>query len=174
MMMEDVTYEESSGIGHEWCVCEGDLAHGELTYAIHGALMKVHRELGPGWEEEDYHRCLLDELERAGLRAESKVRGVLTHRDIDVDRFELDVMVESQIVLELKHSYAGFAPAHFVQLINYMSFWRKDGGLLCNFGLESFCFRRLQMPTQLPDIVPPTPCPPNSLEEPCRLAAETE
>ncbi len=58
-MMGEMTYEESSGVGHEWCVCEGDLAYGELTYAINGALMKVHQELGPGWDEEDYHHTLV-------------------------------------------------------------------------------------------------------------------
>jgi len=172
MMMGEMSYEESSGVEHEWCVCDGDLAYGELTYAINGALMKVHRELGPGWDEEDYHRGLLDELDRAGLRAESKVRGILTHRDIDVDRFELDVMVESQVVVELKHAYSGFAPAHLAQLINYMTFWRKDVGLLCNFGLESLGLRRLKMPTCLPDIMPADPCPQASLAEPCRLVSD--
>ncbi len=77
--MEELPCETNSRGGHEWCVCEGELAYGDLTYASNGALMKVHRELGPGWEEEDYHQCLLDELERVGLRTESKVRGVLTH-----------------------------------------------------------------------------------------------
>jgi GxxExxY protein len=134
--------------------------------------MRVHRELGPGWNEEDYHRCFLDELQRKGLQAESKARGVLTHRQVAVDRFELDVMVEAQAIVELKHTYTGFAPAHFVQLINYMSFWRKDIGLLCNFGLESLCLRRLQMPSRMPDVTIAGPCPEATLGERCRLASD--
>lgn len=38
-----------------------------LTYSIIGCAMKVHRELGQGFQEVIYQRCLAIELEKAGL-----------------------------------------------------------------------------------------------------------
>ncbi|NER97595.1 MAG: GxxExxY protein, partial [Symploca sp. SIO1B1] len=39
----------------------------DLTYKIIGCAMKVHRTMGPGFQEVIYQRCLAIELERAGL-----------------------------------------------------------------------------------------------------------
>jgi PD-(D/E)XK nuclease superfamily len=42
----------------------------DLTYAIIGAAMKVHRTLGPGLLESAYEACLAYELEKQGLRVQ--------------------------------------------------------------------------------------------------------
>ncbi|NES18676.1 MAG: GxxExxY protein [Symploca sp. SIO3E6] len=39
----------------------------DLTYKIIGCSMKVHRTMGPGFQEVIYQRCLAIELERARL-----------------------------------------------------------------------------------------------------------
>lgn len=115
----------------------------ELSYEITGAAMKVHSEIGPGWDEEAYHRALLHALRKKGLRAESKLRGVLRHRDQAADLFELDILVEDLIVLELKHLRGGFDSAHTIQLINYLKFWEKGLGILINFGLDRLRYERI-------------------------------
>lgn len=115
----------------------------ELSYKITGAAMDVHRQLGPGWDEEAYHRALLHALRKKGLRAESKLRGILKHRDQAVDTFELDILVEDLIILELKHLLGGFDPAHTIQLINYLKFWGKELGILINFGMDRLRYERI-------------------------------
>lgn len=115
----------------------------ELSYAITGAAMKVHRELGPGWDEEAYHVALLHALSSQGMKAESKLRGILKNHGLIADEFELDILVEDTIVLELKHLLQPFAPAHYLQLINYLKFWNKNLGLLINFGLERLQYKRV-------------------------------
>lgn len=120
-----------------------DILHPELSYAIIGAAMDVHNELGPGWDEEACHLAMLHALKERGLRAESKLRGSLMHQEIVADRFELDILVENQIVLELKHIVGDFAPSHRCQLINYLKFWRKDLGILINFGLDRLKYERV-------------------------------
>jgi GxxExxY protein len=156
-VMSDYPHYDGEARYQRWCVCEERWRYGDLSYAVNGALMKVHRELGPGWDEQDYHLCFLDQLARVGIGAESKVRGLLTHRGIEVDRFELDVLVDATLIVELKSIHQGFAPAHYVQIINYLTFWRKTVGLLCNFGQESLRLRRLQSPDTKPQIVLKTP-----------------
>jgi len=103
----------------------------------------VHRELGPGWDEEAYHLALLHALNSQGIKAESKLRGVLKNRELTADEFELDILVEDTIVLELKHLLQPFAPAHYLQLINYLKFWNKELGLLINFGLDRLQYKRV-------------------------------
>ncbi len=120
-----------------------NILHPELSYAIIGAAMDVHNELGPGWDEEAYHRAMLHALKGRGVRAESKLRGALMHQGIVADRFELDILVENQIVLELKHLVGSFAPSHRCQLINYLKFWGKDLGILINFGLDRLKYERI-------------------------------
>lgn len=120
-----------------------EVLYPKLSYTIIGAAMKVHNQLGPGWDEESYHFALLHALRKQGLRAESKQRGVLKHRDQAVDTFELDIFVEDLIVLELKHLIGGFDPAHTIQLINYLKFWEKELGMLINFGLDRLRYERI-------------------------------
>jgi GxxExxY protein len=45
-----------------------------LTYRIIGCAMKVHRTLGPGFQEVIYQRCLAIEFRRAGLTYDQSLR----------------------------------------------------------------------------------------------------
>lgn len=127
----------------EWNDMSSKLLHAELTHTIIGAGMDVHSALGPGWDEMDYHFAMLDALAERGVKTESHLRGSLMHRGHYVDRFELDIIVENKVVLEMKHIRTNFAPEHYAQLINYLKFWQKDLGMLLNFGLERLRFKRV-------------------------------
>lgn len=105
--------------------------------------MDVFNSVGPGWDEWDYHRAMLKALADRGLKAESHLRGNLMHRGQCVDRLELDIMVEDKVIVELKHIREIFAPEHYVQLISYLKFWKKDLGLLMNFGGDRLYFKRV-------------------------------
>ncbi len=112
------------------------LIHPELSYAVVGAAMDVHNEMGPGLDEEVYHLAMLRALSDRGLRADSKVRGNLMHRGVIAHEFVLDILVENTVIVELKQLVGSFAPIHYLQLLNYLKFWNKDLGLLLNYGLE--------------------------------------
>lgn len=122
---------------------ESKILHPRLSYDLMGAAMSVHSELGPGWDEEVYHCALLHALHKRGIKAESKLRGTLKNHEQVADEFELDILVENTIILELKHIRKAFAPAHYCQLINYLKFWKKDLGILINFGLERLEYKRV-------------------------------
>ena len=120
-----------------------EILHSELSYEIVGAAMDVHNELGPGWDEESYHRAMLHAFKERGVQAKSKLRGELNHQGIIADQFELDILVEGLVVLELKHLVGPFAPSHRCQLINYLKLWGKDLGILINFGLDRLKCERI-------------------------------
>ncbi len=138
---------------------DGCLLHPDLTYAMNGAMMAVHAELGPGWDERDYHVAAIAELTARGLEVESKLRGDLRHRGVRTHRFELDLLVEGKVIAELKHLSGSFARPHFSQVINYLAFWGKDLGILYNFGLQRLGYRRVPLlPTCAPSVLQDVAC----------------
>lgn len=120
-----------------------DVLYPDLSYSIIGAAMDVHNGLGPGWDEWDYHRAMIQSLEKRGHHVISHDRKHLMHFGCAVDQFELDLLIDDLIILELKHIKSDFHPVHYAQLINYLKLWEKRLGILINFGLERLAHKRI-------------------------------
>lgn len=120
-----------------------DLKYPELSYDFIGCSMQVHRELGPGQNERFYHLALAESLKQKGIPFEYKPTGVLVHRERRADEFEADLIVAGKLIPELKVLDSGFAADHFTQLICYLKFWKKDLGILLDFGKESLVHKRV-------------------------------
>ncbi len=115
----------------------------ELSYSIIGVGMDVHNSFGPGWDEWDYHRAMIAALEARGHCVASHERAELVYRGRVIDGFELDLLVDDLVILELKHLKEGFHPVHCTQIINYLKCWDKRLGLLINFGQEKLRYKRI-------------------------------
>jgi GxxExxY protein len=75
----------------------------ELTQAIIGAAIKIHRKLGPGLLESTYEACLAFELEKIGLRVERQKAVPLVYETVKMEcGFRADLVVEGRVVVELK------------------------------------------------------------------------
>jgi GxxExxY protein len=105
-----------------------------LTSKIIGAAIAVHQELGPGLLESVYQTCLAIQLQEEGLSVQTEVPVSVIYRDRTITEhgFRLDVLVEDQIVLELK-SVEKVQPVHVKQLLTYLRLADKPLGLLINF-----------------------------------------
>ena len=114
-----------------------------LTHALIGLAMKTHGALGPGLGEEFYHQDFVSRLLQAGIKHLSKPRRELVYRGHVADTFEADIVIEGQLITELKALRAGFAAEHFTQLLGYNKFWRIRIGLLLDFGKASLIKQRL-------------------------------
>jgi len=110
------------------------LRHKELTEMILGCVFEVHNDIGVGLDEATYHQHLLDCFLRKGVPVISKERKHLVHRGVKVRKFELDLLVFEKIILALKSLQCGFLQNHYVQIISELKLWKKDLGLLVNFG----------------------------------------
>lgn len=108
----------------------------ELSYAIIGAAMEVHRLLGPGFLESVYEEALDYEFRQRGLIFQRQADLVVRYKDIVAGKFQADFLVEEKIVVELKAA-KHLTEAHEAQLLNYLKGTGYRVGLLINFGTPS-------------------------------------
>ncbi len=113
----------------------------DLTGAIIGSAMKVHRALGPGFLESVYQQALHHELRKNGHHSEKEKAMAVYYDDAVVGDFVADLIVDQLIILELK-AVQKLAVNHEVQLVNYLKATGLDIGLVFNFGGGSLEFKR--------------------------------
>jgi len=106
----------------------------KLSSQIIRAAINVHRELGPGLLESVYQACLAIELGEMALAVKTEVPIPITfrRRKITDQGFQIDLLVEDLIVVELK-SVDQVKAVHKKQLLTYLKLTRKPLGLLINF-----------------------------------------
>ncbi len=109
------------------------MEHEKLTEQIIGCAYLVYNELGFGFLESIYEKCLMIELRKKGIKAESQAAIVVRYDDEVVGAFTADIVVEGTIIVELK-SVRRMALSHEIQLVNYLVATGRDVGLLLNFG----------------------------------------
>ena len=113
----------------------------ELTRKIIAAAYNVYNRMGFGFLESVYEKCLLIELGKAGLQAESQRPIVVKYENEVVGEFKADIIVEDTIIVELK-SVKQIIQAHEVQLVNYLAATGKPVGLILNFGEQKVEIKR--------------------------------
>ncbi|MGE5418952.1 MAG: GxxExxY protein [Chloroflexota bacterium] len=107
----------------------------EITKKIIGCAIEVHKDLGPGLLESAYEECLSQELISHGLSIKRQQPVPIVYKDIKLDYgYRIDILVEDQIVIELKVVDA-INPVHEAQILTYMKFAAKPIGLLINFNV---------------------------------------
>jgi GxxExxY protein len=107
----------------------------EITQAIIGCALKVHTALGPGLLESAYHRCLVRELEKVGLRVESEVALPIVYDGLRIEAaYRVDLRVEKIVLVEVK-AVESILPVHRAQLLSYLQLSRVRVGLLINFNV---------------------------------------
>ena len=102
-----------------------------LTEKIIGFAIEVHRQLGPGLLESAYEECLSYELTQSGLRRQVPLPVVYKAVRLDCG-YRLDLVIEEQIILELK-TVERLMPIHEAQLLTYLKLSGLHIGLLLNF-----------------------------------------
>ncbi|NER22724.1 MAG: GxxExxY protein [Symploca sp. SIO1C2] len=122
----------------------------DLTYKIIGCAMKVHRTMGPGFQEVIYQRCLAIELERAGLSFAREQSQPVFYDSIQVGTRRADFVVENQVVVELK-AVVKLEDVHLAQAKNYTVAYGFPLGLLINFGSKSLEHKLMFNPRQYQD-----------------------
>ena len=103
-----------------------------LTEKIIGCAYRVYNKMGFGFLESVYEKCLMIELKKAGLIAESQVPINVEYDGESVGEFVADILVEDVVILELK-SVKRIIRAHEIQVVNYLTATHKEIGLILNF-----------------------------------------
>ncbi|MGR3293882.1 MAG: GxxExxY protein [Candidatus Scalindua sp.] len=105
----------------------------ELTEEVIGCAYHVYNKMGFGFLESVYEKCMLIELRKAGLDAESQKPITVYYENEIVGEFVADIIVNDIVILELK-SIRRIINAHEVQLVNYLVATGKPVGLILDFG----------------------------------------
>jgi GxxExxY protein len=114
-----------------------------LTGRVIQCIIHVHQTLGPGFLESVYRRALLIELRKQDLTTEAEKEVVVYYDGQKVGRHRLDLLVEGQLILELK-TVEALSKAHYAQVRSYLRAMRLDVALLVNFADDRADFRRVE------------------------------
>jgi len=108
----------------------------EITEAIIGSSIEVHRELGPGLLESAYRQCLCHELTLRGMPFVCERPLPVVYKGLRLDcGYRVDLVVADAVVVELK-TVDRLAPVHDAQLLTYLRLGGWKVGLLINFNVE--------------------------------------
>jgi GxxExxY protein len=106
-----------------------------VTGEVIGAAIEVHKILGPGLLESAYEECLCHELELREIPYERQKELPIEYKGVKLDcGYRLDVVVSSQLILELK-ACERLEPIHEAQLLTYLKLTGIKVGLLINFNV---------------------------------------
>jgi GxxExxY protein len=133
----------------------------DRTEQVIGALIEVHRHLGPGLLESAYEACTCHELVQRGLAFERQRALPLSYKGVHVDcGYRADLIVEGSVLVELK-TVERLQPIHLAQVITYLRLSGIPVGLLVTFNVRvlKHGIRRLSLahPTSFSPSLPVPP-----------------
>lgn len=108
----------------------------QLTGAIIGAAIEVHKRLGPGLLESAYRTCLAYELRKRGFEVVEEKPVPVICDDVKLEcGFRADLVVNGQVVVELK-AKSTIHPVDKAQVLSHLRLLNLRFGLLINFHQE--------------------------------------
>ena len=114
----------------------------QLTRRIIGCAMKIHNELGNGFQEVIYQRAMAIEMRLQNLSFEREKEMNIFYRDHQIGTRRADFFVEEKVMVELK-ALIRLEDDHLAQALNYLEAYNMEIGLLINFGAKSLQFKRV-------------------------------
>jgi GxxExxY protein len=105
----------------------------EITEKIIGVFYDVYNEIGFGFLESVYEKCLVAALGQAGLTVQQQVSIPFFFRGQPLADFSADLLINEEALVEIK-TCKSLDRAHEAQLLNYLKATQIEIGLLLNFG----------------------------------------
>ncbi|MES2778367.1 MAG: GxxExxY protein [Bacteroidota bacterium] len=117
--------------------------YADESYAVIGASMEVHKQLGRGFLEAVYKDALQHELKQRKIRFEREKKFEIVYKGVLLPHYYIaDFVIDNKIILEIK-AQDGATESHYRQVINYLAVTNLKLGLLINFGEDSLVYKRL-------------------------------
>jgi len=112
------------------------MTENEISQAVIGAAIEVHRALGPGLIEQPYEEALCHELHLRGLTFARQQMVPITYKGVRLSAdLRLDLLVEQKVIIDLK-AKEQLLPLDKAKLRTYLRLTDHRLGLLINFHVE--------------------------------------
>ncbi len=113
------------------------------TYAIIGAAMEIHRQLGHGFLEAVYQEAAVLEFPRRNIPFQREIALPITYKGAVLPtNYRSDFVCFSDIIVEFK-ALARLTSIEEAQVLNYLKATGFHRALLINFGAPSLQYKRL-------------------------------
>ena len=113
------------------------------TYAIIGAAMEIHRQLGHGFLEAVYNDAAITEFPLQNIPFEREVALPIKYKDILLPtHYRADFVCFSEIIVEFK-ALSQLTSTEEAQVLNYLKATSFRHALIINFGAPSLQYKRL-------------------------------
>jgi GxxExxY protein len=131
---KDESAKENGGdVGHEFEALSGRILE---------AAVAVHKALGPGFLESVYQNAMEVALRHRGIPFDNQKEIHIFFEQEDVGLHRLDLIVEGQIIVELK-AVKALEDIHYAQLRSYLKATGLHIGLLLNFNAPTLVIKRV-------------------------------
>ena len=108
----------------------------ELSKAVIGCAIEVHRALGPGLLESIYEICLCHELNLRVIPFERQKPIPVAYKGVKLDcGYRADVIVDRRLLVEIK-AIDQTSAIHDAQLLSYLKLSGVNVGLLISFNVR--------------------------------------
>lgn len=106
----------------------------DLTGAVIGAAIEVHKTMGPGFPESYYRKALILELKSAGYRVEENYRIPVVYKGSQFGEEEIGMLIEDQVVIEIRVKEE-LKDLDYRQMLSHIKMADKPCGLMINFNV---------------------------------------
>ena len=114
----------------------------DLGYIIRGILFKVQNDLGTKFQEKHYSKALCSILGQQKIKYKTEVPFSLKYNEIELGKFRADIIIENQILLELKTTDY-LTSDHFKQTLRYLETLKLPLAYVVNFRIRPLQLKRI-------------------------------
>ena len=105
----------------------------ELTKAIIGSAIEVHRTIGSGLLESAYQKCVGHQFDLDGIPYRKELELPVVYKGVTAETgYRLDFLVADRVIIEIK-ACTDISDIHRAQLLTYLRLSNKRVGLIFNF-----------------------------------------
>lgn len=103
----------------------------------------VYNTLGYGFLEKVYENALIIELRNNDFFCEQQKEIIVYYNNTEVGLYFSDILVDSEIILEIKAGKGEILPQHSLQLQNYLKATKYETGMILHFGEKPLFMRKI-------------------------------
>ncbi|MEO8770192.1 MAG: GxxExxY protein [Ferruginibacter sp.] len=125
------------------CIKNVMLLNEDKTDLIIKCFYKVYNKLGYGFLEKVYENALIIELRKEGMNCLQQTPVKVYYDEAEIGLYFSDIIVDNEVILELKAGEGEIIREHESQLQNYLRATEYEVGIILHFGKKPSFKRKI-------------------------------